>query len=120
MTMTAEERAGTELKDGRVVAIAGPVVDVEFPPDALPEINHAIDMAELVAEDQDGVDCSAEAEAAREAILMDEDVLLFWMPNAEAAFAGGAMHDALPDLPSTDPARWFDRFVTTGEDRAEP
>jgi len=44
MTMTAEERAGTELKDGRVVAIAGPVVDVEFPPDALPEINHAIDM----------------------------------------------------------------------------
>ncbi|HEV3135765.1 MAG TPA: F0F1 ATP synthase subunit beta [Acidimicrobiia bacterium] len=44
MTMTAEERAGAELKDGRVAAIAGPVVDVEFPPDALPEINHAIDM----------------------------------------------------------------------------
>jgi F-type H+-transporting ATPase subunit beta len=44
MTMTAEERAGTELKDGRVVAIAGPVVDVEFPPDALPEINFAVDM----------------------------------------------------------------------------
>jgi F-type H+-transporting ATPase subunit beta len=44
MTMTAEARAGTELKDGRVVAIAGPVVDVEFPPDALPEINHAIEM----------------------------------------------------------------------------
>jgi F-type H+/Na+-transporting ATPase subunit beta len=44
MTMTAEERAGTELKDGRVVAIAGPVVDVEFPPDALPEINFAIEM----------------------------------------------------------------------------
>jgi len=44
MTMTAEERAGTELKDGSVVAIAGPVVDVEFPPDSLPEINHAIDM----------------------------------------------------------------------------
>jgi F-type H+-transporting ATPase subunit beta len=44
MTMTAEERAATELKDGRVVAIAGPVVDVEFPPDALPEINFAIEM----------------------------------------------------------------------------
>ena len=44
MTMTAEERADTELKDGRVVAIAGPVVDVEFPPDALPEINFAVDM----------------------------------------------------------------------------
>jgi F-type H+-transporting ATPase subunit beta len=27
------------LKDGRVVAIAGPVIDVEFPPDAVPGIN---------------------------------------------------------------------------------
>ena len=44
MTATAEPTTGTELKDGRVVAIAGPVVDVEFPPDALPEINHAIEM----------------------------------------------------------------------------
>jgi F-type H+-transporting ATPase subunit beta len=40
----APERTETELKDGRVVAIAGPVVDVEFPPDALPEINFAIEM----------------------------------------------------------------------------
>jgi F-type H+/Na+-transporting ATPase subunit beta len=40
----APERTDTELKDGRVVAIAGPVVDVEFPPDALPEINTAIEM----------------------------------------------------------------------------
>ena len=31
------------LKDGRVVAIAGPVLDAEFPPDALPEINTAIE-----------------------------------------------------------------------------
>src|SRR5690348_12853344 len=38
MTLTAEP----QLKDGRIVAIAGPVVDVEFPPDALPEINHAV------------------------------------------------------------------------------
>jgi F-type H+/Na+-transporting ATPase subunit beta len=30
--------------EGRVVAIAGPVVDVEFPPGTLPEINHAVDM----------------------------------------------------------------------------
>src|SRR5438552_803408 len=34
----------TELKEGRVVAIAGPVVDVEFPPGALPEINFALEM----------------------------------------------------------------------------
>jgi F-type H+/Na+-transporting ATPase subunit beta len=40
----APERTQTELKDGHVVAIAGPVVDVEFPPDALPEINIAIEM----------------------------------------------------------------------------
>lgn len=31
------------LKDGRIVAIVGPVVDVEFPPDAMPEINHALE-----------------------------------------------------------------------------
>jgi F-type H+-transporting ATPase subunit beta len=42
MTATAEPK--TELKDGRVVAIYGPVVDVEFPPDALPEINQALEM----------------------------------------------------------------------------
>jgi F-type H+-transporting ATPase subunit beta len=38
--MTATE---TELKDGRIVAIAGPVVDAEFPPGALPAINDAVD-----------------------------------------------------------------------------
>jgi F-type H+/Na+-transporting ATPase subunit beta len=43
MTM-APERTETELKEGRVVAIAGPVVDVEFPPDAIPEINIAVEM----------------------------------------------------------------------------
>ena len=42
MTMTADNE--TTLKEGRVVAIAGPVVDVEFPPDALPEINTAIEL----------------------------------------------------------------------------
>jgi F-type H+-transporting ATPase subunit beta len=42
MTITADQQ--TELKEGRVVAIAGPVVDVEFPPDALPEINNALEM----------------------------------------------------------------------------
>ena len=41
MTIAAEK---TNLETGRVVAIAGPVVDVEFPPHALPEINHAVEM----------------------------------------------------------------------------
>src|SRR4249920_4070213 len=38
MTMTETER-----KEGRVVAIAGPVIDVEFPRGALPELNHAVE-----------------------------------------------------------------------------
>ncbi len=42
MTVTSEPT--TVLKEGRVVAIAGPVVDVEFPHDALPEINNAVEM----------------------------------------------------------------------------
>ena len=36
--MTVTE-SSTTLKDGKVVAIAGPVIDVEFPPDAVPQIN---------------------------------------------------------------------------------
>src|SRR3954462_4955196 len=46
MTMTADtgQDSGADLKDGRVVAIAGPVVDVEFPPHALPEINWALEL----------------------------------------------------------------------------
>ena len=33
-----------QLKDGRIVAITGPVVDVEFPPDSIPQLNHAVTM----------------------------------------------------------------------------
>ena len=36
--------SATTLASGRIVKVAGPVVDVEFPPDALPEINHAIEV----------------------------------------------------------------------------
>jgi F-type H+-transporting ATPase subunit beta len=42
MTTVAEEPVAGQLAEGRIVAIAGPVVDVEFPPGALPEINHAV------------------------------------------------------------------------------
>jgi F-type H+-transporting ATPase subunit beta len=38
--MTATE---PKLKDGRIVAIAGPVVDAEFPPGSIPEINKAVE-----------------------------------------------------------------------------
>jgi F-type H+/Na+-transporting ATPase subunit beta len=33
-----------EQSTGRIVKVAGPVVDVEFPPEALPEIYHALEM----------------------------------------------------------------------------
>ena len=47
MAITAPERPQTEdrpREHGRVVGIAGPVIDVEFPPHALPEINHAVEV----------------------------------------------------------------------------
>ncbi|HWG73264.1 MAG TPA: F0F1 ATP synthase subunit beta [Acidimicrobiales bacterium] len=47
MTTTVAESStteGTPTQDGRVIAIAGPVVDVEFAPGALPEINTAVEM----------------------------------------------------------------------------
>jgi F-type H+/Na+-transporting ATPase subunit beta len=40
---TVAEQPKTALKDGRIVAIIGPVVDVEFPPGNLPEINWALE-----------------------------------------------------------------------------
>lgn len=39
------------LKDGKVVAIAGPVIDAEFPPDNLPEINTALEF-DVTVDDQ--------------------------------------------------------------------
>ena len=57
MTMTE-----TELKNGRVVAIAGPVVDVEFPAGFLPEINMELRFTVTV----DGEDISVPAEVAQQ------------------------------------------------------
>jgi F-type H+-transporting ATPase subunit beta len=59
--MTVTETS-PKLKDGRIVAIAGPVVDVEFPPDAIPELNTAIEMTVEV----DGKDTSVLAEVAQQ------------------------------------------------------
>jgi F-type H+/Na+-transporting ATPase subunit beta len=42
--MTVTETPDTQtLKEGRIVAIVGPVVDVEFPPGNLPDINGAVE-----------------------------------------------------------------------------
>jgi F-type H+-transporting ATPase subunit beta len=51
-----------KLKDGRIVAIAGPVVDVEFPSDAIPPINTALSFT-LQA---DGEDIEVRAEVAQQ------------------------------------------------------
>jgi F-type H+-transporting ATPase subunit beta len=59
MTMT---ETSNELKDGRVVAIAGPVIDVEFPRGALPELNSAIEFDISL----DGVSTSVLAEVAQQ------------------------------------------------------
>ncbi len=45
------ENQKDNLKDGRVVAIAGPVIDAEFPSDALPEINTALEF-DVVVDDE--------------------------------------------------------------------
>ena len=59
MTMAPDK---TTLETGRVVAIAGPVVDVEFPPHSLPEINFAVEMdIEL-----DGVTVTVTGEVAQQ------------------------------------------------------
>ena len=51
-----------QLVDGKIVAIAGPVVDVEFPPHALPEINTALEFTINVG----GEDIVVTAEVAQQ------------------------------------------------------
>lgn len=64
MVKTPTEPKGdpSKLEDGRVVAIAGPVVDVEFSPHHLPEINTAL---EIVFE-LDGAEQTVTAEVAQQ------------------------------------------------------
>ncbi|MHB8456344.1 MAG: F0F1 ATP synthase subunit beta, partial [Acidimicrobiales bacterium] len=65
MTTTLPAEPGSEekqLEDGRVVAVAGTVVDVEFPPHSLPEINHLIEIPLTI----DGVETSIPAEVAQQ------------------------------------------------------
>ncbi|MDH3753779.1 MAG: F0F1 ATP synthase subunit beta, partial [Acidimicrobiia bacterium] len=59
MTMTDSTPA---VKEGRVVAIAGPVIDVEYPADSLPEINQAIEFDVTV----DGKSITVMAEVAQQ------------------------------------------------------
>ncbi len=56
--MTITNEPGTARKDGRVVTIAGPVVDVEFPSDSIPEINSCLSMT--IGDGADAVEVRAE------------------------------------------------------------
>jgi F-type H+-transporting ATPase subunit beta len=52
----------TQLKDGRVVGIAGPVIDVEFPRGSLPELNTALEFTVNI----EGSDIKVLAEVAQQ------------------------------------------------------
>ena len=60
--MTLTDEPTTAHKAGHVVAIAGPVVDVEFPPDAVPAINTALELTIVV----DGEPIAVMAEVAQQ------------------------------------------------------
>ncbi|CAN5199811.1 F0F1 ATP synthase subunit beta [soil metagenome] len=60
--MTTTNEPEVTLKDGRVVTVAGPVVDVEFPPDAMPDINTCLSMTVEL----DGVVGEVRAEVAQQ------------------------------------------------------
>jgi F-type H+-transporting ATPase subunit beta len=62
VTEASTSAEAEELKEGRVVSIAGPVVDVEFPRGHLPEINHAIEFTVNI----EGEDVTITAEVAQQ------------------------------------------------------
>ncbi|MBW3580992.1 MAG: F0F1 ATP synthase subunit beta [Actinobacteria bacterium] len=90
MTMTEEPKAAEtekELKEGRVVAIAGPVVDVEFPPDSLPEIHFAIEMTLTL----DGNEVKVTAEVAQQ--IGDNQVRAICMKPTDGLVRGAKVRN---------------------------
>ena len=77
----------TELTDGRIVAIAGPVVDVEFPSDSVPEINQALEFTITV----DGVDTVVVAEGAQQ--IGDNRVRAIAMKPTDGLVRGAAVRN---------------------------
>jgi F-type H+-transporting ATPase subunit beta len=49
MAVTEQEIRGTSKGLGRVISVIGPVMDAEFPPDALPEIGFALEVKRTLA-----------------------------------------------------------------------
>ena len=82
MTMTENH-----LKDGRVVGIAGPVIDVEFPRGALPELNSALEFTVQV----EGKDVKVLAEVAQQ--LGDSRVRAVCMKPTDGLRRGTAVRN---------------------------
>ena len=76
-----------QLADGRIVAIAGPVVDVEFPPHALPEINTALEFTINVG----GEDIVVTAEVAQQ--IGDSRVRAIAMKPTDGLVRGTAVRN---------------------------
>jgi F-type H+/Na+-transporting ATPase subunit beta len=87
---TVEDRTDqgkAPLENGRVVAIAGPVVDCEFPPHALPEINTAVELHfEL-----DGQPQSITAEVAQQ--IGDGRVRCICLKPTDGLMRGAVVHN---------------------------
>jgi F-type H+-transporting ATPase subunit beta len=49
MAVTEERMSQRKTSEGRVMTVTGPVIEVEFPPDALPEINYALEVERTIA-----------------------------------------------------------------------
>jgi F-type H+/Na+-transporting ATPase subunit beta len=79
--------APEKLEEGRVVAIAGPVIDVEFPPHALPEINYAVE----VDLDLDGKKVTVTAEVAQQ--IGDGRVRCVCMAPTDGLVRGAAVRN---------------------------
>src|SRR3546814_20420516 len=96
--MTVTESTPT-LKDGRVVAIAGPVVDVEFPPAAVPAINTALSFAIVI----DGQPQEVRAEVAPQ--LGDTRFRAICLPPPDGLIRGTIVRTTSPalSLPLGDP-----------------
>jgi F-type H+-transporting ATPase subunit beta len=79
--------APEKLEEGRVVAIAGPVIDVEFPPHALPEINYAVE----VDLELDGKKYTVTAEVAQQ--IGDGRVRCVCMSPTDGLIRGAAVRN---------------------------
>jgi F-type H+/Na+-transporting ATPase subunit beta len=89
-TAPGAARSGEATREGRIVRVIGPVVDVEFPPGDLPEINTALTF------DLEGEEGTAEAQMLTAEVaqhLGDRRVRAVCMQPTDGVVRGTAVHD---------------------------